>query len=293
MVRAGKTRAIGFSEIAPSSLRRAAAVHPVAAVQSEYSLATRAPDLGLVQACAALGTALVAFSPVGRALLTDAPPTPERIAASEFLRANPRFIEPNLSANLALTDAFRALAAEMGTSAAALAIAWLLSRSPGVIPIPGTRSEAHLRELAAGAALALSAGDLAGSMRSCPWAGRTATAIRRRSGSGRSATARGSGLSGRGQEEGPGGIAAEGEEEAAPGRRAAGELEGRPAEADGHEQDAHPERAQHGVVGVDELLHGGPRMDRGSLRRRRRVDKGGRARECRAGSRGAGGASEG
>ena len=73
LVRAGKTRAIGFSEIAPSSLRRAAAVHPVAAVQSEYSLSTRGPELGLVQACAALGTALVAFSPVGRALLTDAP----------------------------------------------------------------------------------------------------------------------------------------------------------------------------------------------------------------------------
>ena len=98
LVRAGKTRAIGFSEIAPASLRRAAAVHPVAAVQSEYSLATRGPDLGLVQACAALGAALVAFSPVGRALLTDAPPTPERIAASDFLRTNPRFAEPNLSA---------------------------------------------------------------------------------------------------------------------------------------------------------------------------------------------------
>ena len=114
-----------------------------------------------MQACAALGAALVAFSPVGRALLTDAPPTPERIAASDFLRTNPRFTEPNLSANLALTDAFRALAAEMGTSAAALAIAWLLARSPEVIPIPGTRSTAHLAELAAGAALALSAEDLA------------------------------------------------------------------------------------------------------------------------------------
>lgn len=161
LVRAGKARAIGFSEIAPSSLRRAAAVHAVAAVQSEYSLGTRAPDLGLIQACAALGTALVAFSPVGRALLTDAPPTPERIAASEFLRTNPRFVEPNLTANLALTDAFRALAADMGTSAAALAIAWLMTRSPGVIPIPGTRSPAHLRELAAGTELRLSAEDLA------------------------------------------------------------------------------------------------------------------------------------
>jgi len=160
LVRGGKARAVGFSEIAPSSLRRAAAVHAVAAVQSEYSLGTRAPELGLVQACAELGTALVAYSPVGRALLTDSPPTPERIAASDFLRANPRFAEPNLSANLRLTAGFRALAAEMGTSAAALAIAWLLSRSPQVIPIPGTRSVAHLRELARGAELALSADDL-------------------------------------------------------------------------------------------------------------------------------------
>ncbi|MBP7003451.1 aldo/keto reductase [Amaricoccus sp.] len=161
LARAGKTRAIGFSEIAPSSLRRAAAVHPVAAVQSEYSLQTRAPDLGLVQACAELGTTLVAFSPVGRGLLTDAPPGPEAVAASEFLRVNPRFMTPNLAANLAHVDAFRRLAAEMGTSAAALAIAWTLSRGEHVVPIPGTRSAAHLRELVAGEALELGAEDLA------------------------------------------------------------------------------------------------------------------------------------
>ena len=161
LVRAGKAKAVGFSEIAPSSLRRAAAVHPVAAVQSEYSLWTRAPELGLVQACEALGTALVAFSPVGRGMLTDAPPTDERIGASDFLRANPRFVEPNLGANRAQADGFRRLAAEMGTSAAALAIAWLLARSPAVIPIPGTRSPAHLKELAAGTAMTLGADDLA------------------------------------------------------------------------------------------------------------------------------------
>ena len=161
LVEKGKTRAVGFSEIAPSSLRRAAAVHPVAAVQSEYSLQTRLPELGLVQACAALGTALVAFSPVGRGLLTDSPPTAERVAATPFLAGNPRFRAPNLAANLGLTDGFRRLAAEMGTPAAALAIAWLLARGPAVIPIPGTRSVAHLRELAAGAALALSDEDLA------------------------------------------------------------------------------------------------------------------------------------
>jgi len=161
LVEKGKARAIGFSEIAPCSLRRAAAEHPVAAVQSEYSLSTRAPELGLVQACAELGTALVAFSPVGRSLLTDNPLPKERIPELGFLKANPRFIEPNLSANLAITDGFRALAGGMGVPAAALAIAWLLHRGDHVIPIPGTRSVAHFRELVAGCDLELSAEDMA------------------------------------------------------------------------------------------------------------------------------------
>ena len=160
-VKAGKIGSIGFSEIAPSSLRRAAAVHPVAAVQSEYSLSTRTPEIGLVQACAELGVALVAFSPVGRGLLTDRPPTPESVAQSGFLKSNPRFNAENLPANLRQSDRFRALAADMGTSAAALAIAWLLHQGAHVIPIPGTRSTGHLRELAAGADLGLSEADLA------------------------------------------------------------------------------------------------------------------------------------
>ncbi|MEQ8356322.1 MAG: aldo/keto reductase [Kiloniellaceae bacterium] len=153
LVTAGKTHSIGFSEIAPASLRRAAMIHPVAAVQSEYSLSTRSVELGLVQACEALGTSLVAFSPVGRGLLTDHPPTAE---VSPFLRSNPRFQEPNLATNLKLTDNYRALARELGTTAAALSIAWLLRQSPAVIAIPGTRSVEHLKELAAGAALQMS-----------------------------------------------------------------------------------------------------------------------------------------
>ena len=161
LVDAGKIGAIGFSEIAPSSLRRAAAVHPVAAVQSEYSLSTRAPELGLVQATRDLGTALVAFSPVGRGLLTDTPPTAETVQGSDFLKGNPRFQEPDFSANLAQSDLFRELAAEMGTPASALAIAWLLHQGQHVIPIPGTRSAAHLRELAAGGDLRLSPNDMA------------------------------------------------------------------------------------------------------------------------------------
>lgn len=161
LVEKGKCRAIGLSEIAPATLRRAHAEHPVAAVQSEYSLSTRAPELGLVQACAELGTALVAFSPVGRSLLTDHPLTREAISESVFLRTNPRFTEPNLTANLEMVADFRALAAEMGLSAAALAIAWTLHKGPHVIPIPGTRSVAHFRELVEGAEASLSDAQMA------------------------------------------------------------------------------------------------------------------------------------
>lgn len=157
----GKIKDFGFSEIAPSSLRRACAVAPVAAVQSEYSLATRAPDLGLVQECARQGTALVAFSPVGRAFLTDRPIPQERAMGLAWMKANPRFQSPNYQANIAATDGFRALAAEMGEPAAAVAIAWLLAQGDHVIPIPGTRSVSHFRECVRGTELALTAGDLA------------------------------------------------------------------------------------------------------------------------------------
>ncbi|MEC3860317.1 aldo/keto reductase [Mesobacterium sp. TK19101] len=160
LVKKGKTKAIGFSEIAPSSLRRAHAVHPVAAVQSEYSLSTRFAELGLVQTCADLGVALVAFSPVGRGLLTDAPIAREDLATLPFMKTNPRFMEPNLTANLEITDGFRVLAADMGVPAAGLAIAWLLHRGDQVIPIPGTRSVAHLKDLMRGTEIALSAEDL-------------------------------------------------------------------------------------------------------------------------------------
>ncbi len=118
LVRKGKTRAIGYSEIAPSSLRKAHAVHPIAAVQSEYSLATRFPDLGLVQTCAELGVALVAFSPVARSMLTDHPLAPEVIPELPFLKVNPRFVAPNYARNLEITDGFRKLAAEMQIPAA-------------------------------------------------------------------------------------------------------------------------------------------------------------------------------
>ncbi|MDF1734836.1 MAG: aldo/keto reductase [Minwuia sp.] len=160
LVKAGKCKAIGYSEIAPGSLRRAQAVHPIAAVQSEYSLSTRSPELGLVQACAEFGTTLVAFSPVGRALLTDTPHDLDSVQDIAFMKDNPRFVEPNLGFNLAKNAEFRALAADMGVAAATLAIAWLVHQGDHIVPIPGTRSIDHLREVAAGGSLDLSAEDL-------------------------------------------------------------------------------------------------------------------------------------
>ena len=160
LVEKGKTRAIGFSEIAPSSLRRAHGEFPVAAVQSEYSLSTRSPEMGLVQTCAELGTTLVAFSPVGRSLLTDAPFGRDRFDRIQFLQTNPRFMTPNYEANIAQTDRFRALAADIGISAAGLAIAWLIAQGGHVLPIPGTSSTGHLGELLEGTARDLSPEDL-------------------------------------------------------------------------------------------------------------------------------------
>ena len=160
-VKAGKIKAIGLSEVAPSTVRRAHAVHPVAAVQSEYSLSTRAPELGLIQTCAQIGASLVAFSPVGRALLTDRPHQADDIQDMPFLKQNPRFIEPNLSANLQYNAKFRTLAAEMDLPAAALAIAWVLHQGNHVFAIPGTRKLEHLQEHVKGASIDLSSEDLA------------------------------------------------------------------------------------------------------------------------------------
>ncbi|MFW2588077.1 aldo/keto reductase [Sagittula sp. SSi028] len=147
----GKIAAFGFSEISPASLRRAARVAPVAAVQSEYSLQTRLPELGLIQTCEALGTTLVAFSSVGRGLLTDRPPQPGKFDDNPFMSSNPRFAPGNLERNLQASAGFRDLAAEVGVPAAALAIAWVLGQSRSIVTIPGTRSCAHFAELVQGA----------------------------------------------------------------------------------------------------------------------------------------------
>ena len=157
----GKIGGIGFSEIAPSTLRRAYAVHPVMAVQSEYSLWSRSPDLGVIQACEELGVAFVPFSPLGRGILTSARLDPATFSDDDFRKNNPRFLEPNFSANDRALEPFREFAAAKSTTPAALAIAWLLAKGDHLIPIPGTRTIDHLIEDAAGVDLPLSAGDLA------------------------------------------------------------------------------------------------------------------------------------
>ncbi len=157
----GKIGAVGLSEVSPTTLRRAHAVHPVAAVQSEYSLWARQPDLGLVRTCAELGVTFVAFSPLGRGVFADSFPDPARFGEIDFRRNNPRFLEPDYSANKAAIAPFQAFARSRGWTTAAAAAAWTLDQGEHVLPIPGTRSAAHLRDLAAAADIAFTDEDRA------------------------------------------------------------------------------------------------------------------------------------
>lgn len=147
LVNAGKIRFIGLSEMGEDQLRRAHAVHPVAALQSEYSLWVRNPEIAVLNACAELGTALVAFSPVGRGFLADPPVDPANFHASDMRRSIfPRFAPEYYPANLTLLDEARAIAAEAGCTVAQLALAWTLAKGNHVIPIPGTTNLAHLED---------------------------------------------------------------------------------------------------------------------------------------------------
>lgn len=152
---------IGFSEIAPSTLRRAAAVGPVAAVQSEYSLWVRQPELGMLQACAELGVAFVAFSPLARGMLSDGFPGRDAFRDGDFRKGSPRFSDPNYQANMAAIAGFKAWCAEKGWATSAIALAWVLAQGDHIVPIPGTRSAAHLAELVAANEITLSDADLA------------------------------------------------------------------------------------------------------------------------------------
>lgn len=157
----GKIGGFGFSEISPASLKRAHKVHPVMAVQSEYSLWTRQPELGMIQTCRDLGTTFVPFSPVARGMLGREPVNRTHFEKTDFRLNNPRFMEPNLSANIVHFDKLRAFAAERNTSPAAIGMAWILAQGEHLIPIPGTRSVAHLEQCANGANLTLNDDDLA------------------------------------------------------------------------------------------------------------------------------------
>jgi aryl-alcohol dehydrogenase-like predicted oxidoreductase len=144
LVEQGKVRALGLSEVSAATLKKAHAVFPISAVQTEYSLWSRNPEIAVLQACAEIGAAFVAFSPLARGFLTAEPPQPAEFGPKDIRRAMPRFEPAHWAANLALLPAYQALAAEVGCSPAQLALAWLLHKAPHVLPIPGTRSLAHL-----------------------------------------------------------------------------------------------------------------------------------------------------
>lgn len=144
----GLIGAYGLSEVSPATIRRASRVHPVAAVQNEYSLWTRQVELGVRHACREVGATLVAFSPVGRGIFADRYPDAADFGKGDMRRNNPRFTEPNYTANKTAIEPFRKLCQDRGWSVAAAAVAWTLDQGPDVLPIPGTRSAAHLRDLA-------------------------------------------------------------------------------------------------------------------------------------------------
>lgn len=156
-VEAGKIGAIGLSEVSADTLRRANTVHPIAALQTEYSLWTRNPEIAVLDACRELGTAFVAFSPVGRGFLADAVHAPAELLKSDIRTMMPRFIDPAFSANLKMLDDLRAIAHEIGCTPAQLSIAWLLQGNDDVVPIPGTASIAHMEDNFAAADISLSA----------------------------------------------------------------------------------------------------------------------------------------
>ena len=161
LVRAGKVRYLGLSEAGPATLRRACAVHPITALQTEYSLWTRDPENELLATCDALGIGFVAYSPLGRGFLTGAIRSPDDFEPDDYRRHSPRFQGENFSNNLRLVEQIRTLATGKGCTPAQLALAWILARNPHIVPIPGTRKLARLEENLGALDVRLDAAELA------------------------------------------------------------------------------------------------------------------------------------
>ena len=155
LVAAGKVRHIGLSEVSPATLARAHEVHPIAALQNEYSLWTRDVEAEILPACRRLGIGLVAYSPLGRGFLTDQIAARDGLGPNDRRRAHPRFSDENLQRNRPLAAGLRAIAGEIGATPAQLAIAWLVSRGDDVASIPGTKKPAWLEQNVAAASLTL------------------------------------------------------------------------------------------------------------------------------------------
>jgi len=158
--RAGKIRHLGLSEASIATIRRAHAVHPIAALQTEYSLWTRDPEEGLLAACRELGIGFVAYSPLGRGFLTGRYKTPDDFAADDWRRNNPRFQGDNFRRNLAMVDRVARVAARKGCTPAQLALAWVLAQGGDIVPIPGSKRRERLEENAAAADIRLTPEDL-------------------------------------------------------------------------------------------------------------------------------------
>jgi len=161
LVREGKVRYVGLSEAAPETIRRAHAVHPITALQSEYSLWSRDPEDEVLPTLRELGIGLVAYSPLGRGFLTGRFRSLDDLDEDDFRRGSPRFQGDNFARNLAVVDRVRELAAEKGVTPGQLALAWVLTRGDDVVPIPGTKHVAYLEENAAAAEIELTEDELA------------------------------------------------------------------------------------------------------------------------------------
>jgi aryl-alcohol dehydrogenase-like predicted oxidoreductase len=161
LITAGKVRHIGLSEVGVNTIRRAQAVHPITAVQSEYSLWTRDPEDKVLDVLRELGIGFVAYSPLGRGFLTGAIRSTDELPDDDYRKTNPRFFDENFQHNLDSADELRAIAADVGATPAQVALAWLLAKGPDVVPIPGTKRVARLEENAAADAIELTAEQLA------------------------------------------------------------------------------------------------------------------------------------